>query len=100
MNSLFIANAHHVVAQQYFVIIDLVDERNCDVARVQYALGSPPVIPRRVALDVERHRARHGPGHRATADMAFGSNVPCRLDSEYSTVTIESVLQRQGKALH
>src|SRR6478736_828062 len=44
INSLLIANAHHVVAQQYLLIIDLVDERNRNVARVQYALGSPIVI--------------------------------------------------------
>jgi hypothetical protein len=34
INSLLIANAQHVVAKQYFVVIDLVDERDCHVARV------------------------------------------------------------------
>jgi hypothetical protein len=32
-----IANAPHIVAQQYLLIIDLVDERDCNIARVHDA---------------------------------------------------------------
>ena len=47
INSLLIANAHHIVAQQYLLIIDLVEERDRNVARVQDALGSPIIIQNR-----------------------------------------------------
>jgi len=43
-NSLLIANAHHIVSQQFLVVIDLVKERDRNVAREQNALGPPIAI--------------------------------------------------------
>jgi hypothetical protein len=44
ISSLLISNAHHIVAQQYLLMSNLVEERSCNVARVHDTLGMPFVI--------------------------------------------------------
>jgi hypothetical protein len=44
IDSLLIANAHHIVAQQYLLMSNLVEERARNVARVHDAQGAPIVI--------------------------------------------------------
>src|SRR5262249_30205214 len=44
---LLIADAHHIVSQQFLIVVDLVDERDRNVAGEQDALGPPIVIQNR-----------------------------------------------------
>src|SRR5262245_25487784 len=44
---LLIADAHHILSQQFLIVVDLVEERDRNVARVQDALSTPTVIQNR-----------------------------------------------------